>query len=62
MKTKRFNKKLTLNKKTVANLDYNEMIIARGGGTNPFTRYCRTIHHLCTDLLYCEQTDLCEDF
>ncbi len=31
MKTKRFNKKLALNKKTIANLPKKEMDTARGG-------------------------------
>ncbi len=65
MKTKRFNKKLDLNKKTIVNLDYNEMAIANGGGENPFTNHtCRTNDPLCTDIPYCEliETDLCFEF
>ncbi len=33
MKTKKINKKLSLHKKTIANLDNNEMNGAHGGGT-----------------------------
>ena len=35
MKTKKFSKKLTLNKKTIANLKDKEMKEVNGGATNP---------------------------
>lgn len=35
MKAKRFNKKLHLNKKTVANLNHNEMTVVYGGKDAP---------------------------
>ncbi len=57
MKTKSLNKKLVLNKKTVADLDKNEMSTAKGGYgdryyTKPLT--CNTDDPVCTDFQYCE--------
>ncbi len=53
MKTKSLNKKLVLNKKTVVNLDKNEMSTAKGGGpyTNP--NGCNTARTYCTDFIFC---------
>jgi len=39
MKTKKFSKKLTLNKKTVADLNSKEMKDAHGGFADPNTRW-----------------------
>ena len=48
MKTKKFNKTLVLNKKTIANLKNGEMKKVQGGKTcppctgSPFTEFCDT--------------------
>jgi hypothetical protein len=49
MKPKKFNKKLALNKKTIANLNNREMAVAIGGITQSitFTR-CETCRRDCT--------------
>jgi hypothetical protein len=39
MKTKKFNKKLVVNKKTVANLNINDMRSAHGGA-HTYNTYC----------------------
>jgi hypothetical protein len=55
MKNKKFNKKLLLNKKTIANLKNGEMKKAQGGNTGPtcpacpFTDFCHTwIFTICS--------------
>ncbi len=54
MRTKSLNKKLVLNKKTVANLDKMDMNTAKGGFdpyTNPLT--CNTEKKICTQPVVC---------
>ena len=64
MKTKRFNTKLALNKKTVANLNTQDMQSLRGGFQSydscAFTRAweCDT-NFTCTDPRFCECTWTC---
>ena len=66
MKTKRFEKKLSLNKKTVSNLSNVEMIDVKGGATqNVCTNPCNTKNQcetlpitLCpTSPIVCYETD-----
>ena len=38
MKTKKFNKKLSLNKNTVSNLNLRNMALVKGGDIPPFTQ------------------------
>jgi hypothetical protein len=40
MKIKKFNKKLSLNKKTIANLSNDEMSDVQGGGTGDSFEFC----------------------
>jgi hypothetical protein len=40
MKTKTFDRKLILNKKTIVNLDEVEMAVLKGGGESVFPGYC----------------------
>jgi hypothetical protein len=47
MKTKIFNKKLTLNKKTIVNLGNEEMNSVYAGGIYPCTRVDRTCERAC---------------
>jgi natural product precursor len=51
MKTKSFEKKLTLNKKTIADLSNGEMKDVYGGIPKPFTLTCSS----CNPLLCCNQ-------
>ncbi len=61
MKTKSLNKKLVLNKKTVADLDKNEMSTAKGGWIGPYTkRTCQTGFVNCTDPNWCERSSFCD--
>ncbi len=56
MRTKKFNKKLSLNKKTIAVLNNGELDSAKGGGTNAGTCYlseCRTDPGYCNTKLSC---------
>lgn len=48
MKTKAFEKKLTLNKKTIAHLDKGEMNDLRGGKTRPTKCPFHTCDRTCT--------------
>ncbi len=60
MKTKSLNKKLVLNKKTVVNLDKNEMSTAKGGWgphTDPVS--CATDMRRCTRPLFCDYSFVC---
>jgi len=65
MKTKKFNKKLTLNKKTLVNLSINDMDGAKGGAeyTSPFycisNLICSEIPEKCETRLFCS-TPYCE--
>lgn len=54
MKTKKFDKKLLLNKKTIADLDSSEMIDLRGGitGSRCVADTCWIVCDL-TDEIYC---------
>lgn len=61
-------KKLVLNKNTVANLEDGQMFLVQGGGTTPYTSYCgsecetcRT--HGCTTCQYltCDCGTWCSD-
>ncbi len=56
MKTKSLNKKLALNKKTVANLEKKEMSTAKGGWGYTFhPDVCiNTEGRMCTRRVYCE--------
>jgi len=57
MKTKNFSKKLSLNKRTVAHLDRNEMSRVNGG--RPWTDACDTLD-ICTSKISCPiETDGC---
>jgi hypothetical protein len=56
MKTKKFSRKLMLNKKTVANLNGNLMGRVRGGYQNTQTDSCCLVHTDCPD---CTQTCNC---
>ncbi len=54
MKTKSLNKKLVLNKKTVANLDKKEMSTAKGGWGYTAYQFCEgTNERMCTARVYC---------
>lgn len=55
MKTKNFQKKLFLNKKTVANLNNNQMGVVFGGCDQSYLS-CSTLPAKCT------YTDLCTEF
>jgi hypothetical protein len=55
MKTKDFKKKLVLNKKTVANLENNDMGVVKGGCDISYLS-CSTLPAKCT------YTDLCTQF
>jgi natural product precursor len=51
MKAKRFNRKLALNKKTIANLNFNEMSVVFGGGlTDDCTTDCTQQESICPHL------------
>jgi hypothetical protein len=52
MKTKSFNKKLTLNKKTVVNLG-NEEMIGIQGGLFPCTKISPTCERICLTEVSC---------
>jgi natural product precursor len=56
MKTKRFNKKLALNKKTIANLDLSEMNVVKGGFTDDAMCYPSEANS-CD--LACQDTGVC---
>jgi hypothetical protein len=47
MKSKKINNKLTLNKKTIADLSSNEMKDAYAGGNDKFTQECMVTRELC---------------
>ncbi len=51
MKTKKFSKKLSLNKKTIADLNSNEMKEVHGGQLAIFTETCRSCYG--SDYLAC---------
>ena len=58
MKTKEFNKKLSLKKQTVSNLENAEMSLVKGGA---YTRIsCQTIGLVCSQPECCEWTTLCK--
>ncbi len=60
MKTKSLNKKMVLNKKTVADLDKNEMNTAKGGnGIYTRPRTCDTDGRRCTADIFCFISTLC---
>jgi hypothetical protein len=48
MKTKNFKKRLTLNKKTIANLNNGELAQAKGGGLTPSCPTCETCLTYCS--------------
>ena|GEM_PF-732395 len=51
MKTKKFNRKLALNKKTIANLNFNEMNVVLGGElTDNCTTDCTQLKSVCPHL------------
>ncbi len=55
MRTKKIDKKLSLNKKTIAVLNNGELSVAKGGGTDFLTyrlKDCRTVN-------YCNTVDSC---
>ncbi len=55
MKTKSLNKKLVLNKKTIVNLDKNEMSTAKGGWSYSAYEFCYgTNDRMCTARVYCD--------
>lgn len=61
---KKINKKLTLNKKTVANLLDKEQNDIRAGAYNSIktcriTDGCDTVHQICTDPILCVCSALC---
>lgn len=59
MKTKKFNKKLSLGKRTVSDLNTNEMLNVNGGGET-MTQVCFSCVVTCMTL--CEIcTDLCQE-
>ncbi len=65
MKTKKLNKKLSLNKKTVSNLNHNELKLARGGVlTTDWRDTCaQTCENTCdceTNYAFCNITDTCD--
>ncbi len=47
MKTKKFSKKLSLSKVTVARLNHNEIQNAKGGGTLSFLSFCTSWQETC---------------
>ena len=53
MKTKKINTKLVLNKKTVANLGFDEMDVLRGGAISPCTRVDQTCERACLTDVTC---------
>lgn len=52
MKTKKFDKKLVLSKKTVSNLSVREMVRANGGDRPPFSWTCN-FGTICTSMPCC---------
>jgi hypothetical protein len=60
MKTKNFQKKLVLKKKTIANLN-NEKMGAVIGGCIPGTPSCPTSPHFCESIDYCIVTPDCPE-
>jgi len=57
MKTKKFGKKLVINKKTVANLNNGDMSNAKGGATYT-CEPCDTMltcHRFCCETFFCPQ-------
>lgn len=72
MKTKNFNKKLSLNKKTISNLNYGQMGNVNGGGNDidrntsaadPCRVTCDTscIHTLCGASCYTQCNSACSN-
>ncbi len=60
MKTKSLNKKLVLNKKTVASLDKKEMSTAKGGLFTFGDIFCDyTGDRMCTEHVYCGNSFNC---
>ncbi len=53
MKTKKFNSKLSLNKKTIANLNNHELNYVRGGDTAPSACKCDS------EIAICQPTGAC---
>ncbi len=58
MKTKSLNKKLVLNKKTVANLDKKEMSTAKGGSYTAY-EFCEGTIVMCTRPYFCVYSRVC---
>lgn len=56
MKTKKFSKRLALNKKTIANLNKHEMRFAKGGVKSMFATSCASEDPCNTSWDYCDET------
>lgn len=52
MKTKKFDKKLVLSKKTISNLSHREMVNVNGGEKPPFSWTCNWVT-VCTSRPCC---------
>lgn len=48
MKTKNFKRRLTLNKKTIANLNYGQLVQVKGGAVTPTCPTCETCLTYCS--------------
>lgn len=63
MKPKKLNKKLSLNKTTIADIGNNVMSAARGGVATDnscyITERCNTEFDTCTDPQLCQCTNMC---